>query len=544
MSYPNPQNTPHTVRDYERMSGLLIEALVVPYVPFAIAICIQAERPFWAAMGLLGLVCGTLLEQKLVPRPLTSIADLKRTSIVRWVLWALFFPLIIWGGGSGSWAWFLTLVWAVPPPLTHAGLSGWISSARMVLVVAVVGWFYPPDEWIKTALPIAAIGTVATLWPILDRLRQTWAENDRLVSELRAANARLSGRAREAAAEAHASKAYLAEWSHEIRTSLHGMLGSLALLDSQEFPPQQRELLRAARLGAESLRTQMGNVLDARRTQTEPAARVVYRPARIARQAVDALAPMATTKGLELDLTLNDDLSLVGDPTRVRDILLNLLSNAIKYTPSGRVHLEVAFEEHLILRVQDTGPGIEPELMGRLFDPTVHQPDRDDSSGLGLAIVAARVASLGGSIQAENTATGACFVVRLPRREPEAPNANLRSAVVVDDDVISRKIAKVFFERNQFTVREFETGESALHWLNQHSADLVMVDDNLPGMSGADLTALLQDHPQPPMIIAATGTCEVDRLNALRAAGCRLVLSKPFHPSDLQNALKLALQGT
>ena len=229
--------------------------------------------------------------------------------------------------------------------------------------------------------------------------------------------------------EARAKSAFLANISHEVRTPLNGIIGTNALLGMTDLDERQRRYNETVRHSAENLLAILNDMLDfskleAGRFQLD---RTAFDPEQLVEDAVELVAPRVQAKGLELVVRVDLPVrrTLIGDPVRIRQILLNLLSNAVKFTERGLVAVSLTgapgegdFKPALRLEVRDTGPGIDPEARARLFH-SFEQADgsitrRYGGTGLGLAICKELVQLMDGRIEVESEkGAGSTFRVEL-----------------------------------------------------------------------------------------------------------------------------------
>jgi len=257
--------------------------------------------------------------------------------------------------------------------------------------------------------------------------------------ELRDAQRAVEEAHQEAVAALRAKSEFLATVSHEIRTPMHGVISTLDLLQRTPLDGEQSELAAIARASATALLAVINDMLDLQRTETGHTvlASVPLDVAALVAEVGDTLRATAEAKGLELVTRVADEVpgDLLGDPGRLRQILLNLLGNAVKFTPCGRVSVDVthgAFDAgsaELILTVSDSGIGIDAETRARAFEPFV-QADGScarphEGTGLGLAITRQLVELMGGTI-----AVPAPLLPRPLRRWPwtsKAPSSSSRT---------------------------------------------------------------------------------------------------------------------
>ena len=377
----------------------------------------------------------------------------------------------------------------------------------------------------------------------------------------------------DALAASRAKSEFLSSMSHEIRTPMNAVLGMADLLTETKLSGEQRRYLDVMVANGNSLLELINSILDlarieSGRTQIE---KTEFDLTELIDKTISTFGVTAHSKGLELIARIAPGVPglLVGDPLRLRQILINLLGNAIKFTAAGEVVLDVDWSgattqpTELRFTVSDTGIGIAPEKLNLLFS-NFSQADSSTTrkyggTGLGLAIAQRLVSLMGGKIWLESVpGKGSKFFFSasfdLAHRviSPSAHvllNLDHYRVLVVDDNQINRLIVREMISNCGAQVTEVESGEDALTAMRAAADEgkpfrIVLLDMRMPGMNGLEVASRIREShlPLEPLILMLSSDDLQPQLSRLKELGLDAYLVKPITRKDLFQAISRVIQ--
>jgi len=429
-------------------------------------------------------------------------------------------------------------------------LEGRIASMRKVLYLALA---------VVTLLSIGA-GAVA------HQMRRFAVA---VVTKMRRARAEAEQNAAAAEAANRAKASFLAMMSHEIRTPMNGMLGVADLLRARSTDPEHKKLLDILAASGESLLRIINDILDFSKIEAE---KLELRP-----QAFELGGLLAEIEGLLSTLARAKDIRFVldvepglpagvmGDRQRLSQVMLNLGTNAVKFTERGEVRLVVRNlpqhdgVPHIEFSMRDTGIGIGPDSLQRLFSPFAQvaegRPHRIGGTGLGLVISQKLVGLMGGEISVSSELQKGStfrFAVKLPVAEVVAASTvnspvlrETLSVLVAEDNAVNQTIIEAMLKQLGHVVKVVADGRQALDALARDHFDVVLMDCNMPELDGLEATRQLRagaagDRGAWVTVIALTANAMDGDREACLAAGMNDFLSKPVSMQTLRQAIERA----
>ena len=426
---------------------------------------------------------------------------------------------------------------------TKAGFPGEQDAVRLQLPSGEVRYIQGKRE----ALTDASGAVTAVVGAVVDITRHKRAEAELLAAKEKAEHA------------VAARNEFVANVSHELRTPLTAIIGYANILgEGRQADPRRLKLMQGA---GRTLLSIVNNVLDFSRIE-EGRALITPQaasPCDIARECLDLFSLMAEERGLDLrfEATGVPHFAMI-DPDALRQVLVNLVGNAVKFTDKGSISLSLAQEgAWLRITVADTGVGMTQGEIARLFQR--YTPGREGrmgdgaqrGAGLGLSICKSLVEAMGGEISASSIAgAGACFVCEIPAPAAAAPTAEAASGgldgarvLIADDNPSIREIARCLLEAAGAHVVEASDGLSAVALASSERFDALLIDLNMPGISGREVVRFLRSLGlnRSAQIHAFTASGSYSAAEA-REQGFDGVLTKPLDPRKLIELVHAAVQ--
>ncbi|MGY8828911.1 MAG: ATP-binding protein [Pseudomonadales bacterium] len=421
------------------------------------------------------------------------------------------------------------------------------------------------QAFLKAFLTLAVFAAILAWWVVLTRESRSVAqkESDRqtllLMQEIEAhrrTDEELQ-KAKEASEAANAAKSrYVTGLSHELRTPLNSILGYTQILQRDAaMPGQHKDALATIFRSGSHLLSLIDGLLDVAKIEAGklhlelseiPFPEFIHQIDRM-------FTPQAEEKGLRFHLETVGRMPAVvrGDEKRVRQILINLLGNAVRFTDSGEVRLRISYlRETASFEIIDTGIGIDPQQIERLFQP-FERGDlmrQDNGVGLGLTITRMLTSLMGGELSVRSVLDqGTRFQVRLFLSEVRVPQAVVhvehdiigyqgprRLILVVDDHIEHRRVLAGMLEPLGFNIIQAASGQEAIRQAALLHPDLILMDLSMPQMDGWETSRLIRRNAmsQAPIIVISANAFADDRERSV-AAACNDYLAKPVHTPEL-----------
>ena len=357
----------------------------------------------------------------------------------------------------------------------------------------------------------------------------------------------------------HTKDAFFANMNHELRTPLNGIIATISLLKDKN---KECELIDILDYSSEALLSQINTVLDyslitSKRVQLNDS---VFDLSELVANCVKVFHSQTETKAIELLLNAPSGSCFVySDENKIRQILLNIVANAVKFTSKGRITVscELTFMHDSVnvdIKVDDTGVGIKPAYLNRIFDSFQQAEysvkNQYGGTGLGLSICKTLLDALGGTILVKSVyQQGSCFQITMPltlakqlhkstvnKQEDASNTLNALHVLLVEDNVVNQKIAKKMLQHLNVTVSVVDNGLQALQ-CDLSNIDLVLMDLQMPKLDGLQATKQLRARGERLPIIAITANATEKDRQACLLVGMNDCISKPYQLDTLKKML-------
>lgn len=363
-----------------------------------------------------------------------------------------------------------------------------------------------------------------------------------------------------------AKEQFLANMSHEIRTPINGIDGMAKLLEKTTLSVNQKEFVSAIRISSDNLLVIINDILDISKIEAGKLTieKIGFNLKQILTQTIKSIYYKAEEKGITLESKIDDKISnvLIGDPTRIGQILINLLNNSIKFTPDGSVKLYCSLIEKselhnkILFEIIDTGIGIEKDKLATIFE-SFSQEDSSTTrkyggTGLGLSISKQLVELFNGELKVKSTkgkGTTFYFTVEFPigiakdliedeKTEIQIDSLKNKKILVVEDNQINQFLVISLLKKWELILEVADNGAIAIEKIKENKYDLILMDMQMPIMGGIEATAIIRNELKLtiPIIALTARAIKGDDKECLNA-GMDDYVSKPFNESELVNKI-------
>ncbi len=421
-----------------------------------------------------------------------------------------------------------------------------------------------------------------------ERLLKVIEQERKVLGQLRKSEAKRGEEMRTAKEEADlankAKSAFLAVVTHEIRTPMTGIMGMVRLLLDTSLGKEQKEYAQTIQDSSDAMLALLNDILDFEKIEQGKMTfeNISFDLHRLIKGVARLMNGHAVQKNIELEIQMGGNLPryVMGDPNRLRQVLLNLTGNAVKFTEKGSVTITVerlnetikdgCFE--IYFSIKDSGIGISEEAQKNLFNPFA-QADKSISrkfggTGLGLAISKGLIENMGSSINInskEGVGSTFFFTLKMKASSEEdqqqildesaetnslaQQDSNIQpiNILIVDDNETNRKVIRGFLKKQNNFMEDAEDAHVAFEKLAQKKYDLILMDIEMPGLSGDEATKKLRQSHDPHLrnipVIAITGNVMPNHIDRFNVAGMNGYLAKPIDPEKLNDLVRRAALG-
>ena len=430
---------------------------------------------------------------------------------------------------------------------------------------------YRKDEIGKLTLSFNHMADEMNLYinQLEDKVKERTEELEEAVLQLSDSNDALLIEKEKAEAANLAKSQFLANMSHEIRTPMNGILGFLQLLEGSDLNEDQKDFIQIIKNSSDSLLKVINDILDISKIEAGmmQLEQISFNIRSLIEDTVFLFDSRAREKGLELNMMISSSIPehVKGDPTKIRQIMNNLINNAVKFTCKGEICVEVTAvkenkeEVELLFKIIDTGIGMSENEIKKLFIP-FSQIDSSTTreyggTGLGLSICRKMVNLMNGTISVNSEkGKGTIFSFSLPLIKVEdviyeIPDHSLlkgKKILIIDDLTMNRYIAKIYLEEVGCHIIEAASPEEAVSLMKKQgdSLDLVLIDYQLPGVSGiqlaSDMKGILTSKSVPMVLLTSVATDF--KIEEVKLNGFLGYITKPYKRHDLINTIALILK--
>lgn len=354
------------------------------------------------------------------------------------------------------------------------------------------------------------------------------------------------------------TKDFVAMINHELRTPLNGLLGSAELMSDTELTSHQQHLLSTMQQSGELLRVIINDLLDFSKMSAGmlQIVEINFSPQQLCKMIFDIFKQRTEEFGLDFIFNYQKDIpdNLIGDPDRIKQLFVNLIGNSIKFTQSGRITVEIQWQDgEFRFSVADTGCGIPKDKIDTLFDPFTQVNNTSnrayEGTGLGLAICKHLIDEMHGELTLTSQLNkGTEFNIKLPLKvgtsdqktnhisEIDFP-INTMSVLVVEDSSVNQILIEMLLAKFDIKPTIVNNGLEAIEYLNNHQVDVVFMDCRMPVVDGFEATKRLRNTDYNKPIIALTASTTSTEIELCYQCGMDGIINKPYQKQEIKNVL-------